>query len=109
MPGYYELKPSTDGQFNFTLKAGNHEIILTSQRYKTRKSAESGIASCQKNSQNPKSFERKVAKDGRNYFTLKASNGQVIGTSGMYRASPSMEKGIKSVMNNGTGPVKVKE
>lgn len=51
MAGWYELTNSSDGQFRFVLKAGNAEIILTSELYKTRASAENGISSVQNNCQ----------------------------------------------------------
>ena len=33
MPGWFELKTAAGGQYMFNLKAGNAEIILTSERY----------------------------------------------------------------------------
>ena len=45
MAGYFELSKSSDGQFRFVLKAGNHETILTSELYKTKAAAENGIES----------------------------------------------------------------
>ena len=47
--GFYELKVAKDGQFMFNLKAANGQVILTSELYKTKASAENGIASVQKN------------------------------------------------------------
>ena len=47
-------------------------------------------------------YERKEARDGRHYFNLKAANHQVIGTSQMYAAAASCEKGIASVKSNGS-------
>lgn len=49
MAGYFVLKKSGD-QFMFNLKAGNHEVILTSERYVSKKNAEGGIASVRTNS-----------------------------------------------------------
>ena len=43
--GFYELKVAKDGQFMFNLKAANGQVILTSELYKTKASAENGIAS----------------------------------------------------------------
>ena len=86
MNGYYELKPSGD-QFMFNLKAGNHEIILTSERYVSKANAEKGIASVQKNSPDD--------------FSLTATNGQSIGRSEMYSSTSAMENGIASVKKNG--------
>ncbi len=45
-------------------------------------------------------FNRKEAKNGSTYFNLKASNGQVIGSSEMYSSTSAMENGIASVKKN---------
>ena len=45
-------------------------------------------------------FEIKTAKDGQNYFNLKAENGQIILTSEMYTTMKSCENGIASVKKN---------
>ena len=49
MSASYVLKKTSDGQFMFNLKAVNGEIILTSERYKAKASAETGIASVKTN------------------------------------------------------------
>lgn len=101
MPGKFEIKKAKNGQFHFNLKATNGEIILSSEMYTTKRSARNGIASVQKNSQLEGRFERKKAKNGKDFFVLKAGNHQVIGQSEMYEAPRAMENGIKSVMKNG--------
>jgi uncharacterized protein YegP (UPF0339 family) len=45
-------------------------------------------------------FELKTAKDGQFYFNLKASNGQNILSSEMYKAKASALNGIESVKTN---------
>ena len=100
MSGYYEVKRSGD-QYMFNLKAGNHEIILTSERYTTKAAMMNGIESVRKNSLSDARYQRKTAADGRFYFTLTASNGQVIGQSQMYQSEPSRNGGIESVKTNG--------
>ncbi|MCO7565852.1 YegP family protein [Pseudomonas sp. S 311-6] len=100
MGGYYELKRSGD-QYMFNLKAGNNEIILTSERYTTKASAQDGIASVRQNSSNDARYQRKTAADGSPYFTLTAANGQVIGRSEMYSSTSARDNGIASVKTNG--------
>ncbi|PWF22767.1 YegP family protein [Corticimicrobacter populi] len=100
MAGYFVLKSSGD-HFMFNLKAGNHETILTSQRYKSKAAAQGGIASVQKNAADDARYDRLVAKDGSPYFTLKAANGEVIGQSEMYSGTAARDKGIASVKANG--------
>jgi len=45
-------------------------------------------------------YEIKKAKDGKFYFNLKASNGQVILTSQMYKEKSGAKNGIESVQRN---------
>lgn len=105
MSGWFELSNSSDGQYRFVLKAGNAEIILSSELYKTRASAENGIASVQNNSGTPERYDSKEASNGKFYFNLKAANHQIIGNSQMYASAASRDKGIQSVMNNGSTTV----
>ncbi len=49
MSAYYKLKKTLDGQFMFNLHAANHEVIATSERYTTKRAAEDGIESVQRN------------------------------------------------------------
>jgi uncharacterized protein YegP (UPF0339 family) len=47
--GKFELKKSASGQFHFNLKAGNGEIIATSEMYESKASAQNGIDSVKRN------------------------------------------------------------
>ena len=105
MAGYFQLHTTSNGGFMFNLKAGNHEVILTSQTYQSKQSALDGIESVRNNSQVASRFERKTAKDDSPYFVLLATNGQVIGKSEMYSGKSAMENGIQSVVTNGTSAV----
>ncbi|MEZ6120950.1 MAG: YegP family protein [Pirellulaceae bacterium] len=90
-----------NGKYYFRLKAANGEIVLTSQAYADKASSEKGVASVQANAANRQNFEESQATDGKTFFNLKASNGQVIGTSQMYASKEGMNKGIESVFHNG--------
>jgi uncharacterized protein len=82
------------------LKAGNGEIILTSETYKSKDACLNGVESVRKNSVIDENFDRRTAKNGKPYFALKASNGQDIGRSEMYNSKASMERGIQFVKRN---------
>jgi uncharacterized protein YegP (UPF0339 family) len=101
--GKFEIKKDKAGHFRFNLKAGNGQVILTSEAYNSKSACENGIESVRKNSQDASKFDRQIAKNGKPYFNLKASNGQVIGASQMYASASSMENGIKSVAKNAPG------
>jgi hypothetical protein len=98
--GKFEITTRKNGEFQFNLKATNGQVILTSQGYKTKANCINGIESVKKNSADEGRFERKVAADGRPFFNLIATNGQVIGLSQMYANETNMNNGIASVMNN---------
>ena len=53
-----------------------------------------------KNAATEKRFEKREAKNGEQYFVLKAANGEIIGKSEMYKAMSSVDKGIASVRKN---------
>ena|SRR6266700_551922 len=101
MSAKFELKKSKDGQFMFNLKAANGEVILTSELYKEKSSAENGVASVKANAAADANYERKTASNGEPFFVLKAANKQIIGKSELYSSQPAMERGIDSVKKNG--------
>jgi hypothetical protein len=100
MAGKFEIKQAKDGQYHFNLKAGNGQIILSSELYATKAACENGIASVQKNAGEAGRYERRENKNGEPYFVLKAGNGQEIGRSEFYSGAAAVENGINSVMNN---------
>lgn len=103
MAGYFEIKKAKDGSPMFNLKAGNHEIILTSQMYSSMEACKAGIESVKKNAALDERFEKTTTASGKFRFALKASNGQTIGTSETYESAASRDKGIASVMKNAPG------
>ncbi|WP_082025239.1 YegP family protein [Ruegeria sp. ANG-R] len=100
MAGKFELYEDRAGQFRFRLKAENGEIILASEGYVKRTSAENGIASVKVNAPNDDRYERKKTRSGGHMFNLKASNGQVIGTSESYSNTSGRDNGIEAAKNN---------
>lgn len=106
MAARYELKKTSDNQYMFNLIAPNNEVILTSERYRTKGGAENGIASVRENSPIDARYERKVSVSEQNYFVLRAANYEVIGKSEMYSSKQAMENGIQSCKTHGpTAPV----
>lgn len=108
MAGWFELDKNSKGQFHFSLKAGNGEIILSSEMYEAKSSAENGMASVRTNCKNDDRYDKKTATNGKFYFNLKAGNHQIIGSSQMYATEDSRDKGVASVKTNGDA-AKVKD
>ncbi|MGF7231188.1 YegP family protein [Arachidicoccus sp.] len=96
----FVISKRVNGEFQFNLQAGNGEVILTSEGYTTMASCNNGIESVKKNSQDDSKFEKKTASNGKFFFNLKATNGQIIGSSQMYTSEPGRDNGIASVKKN---------
>lgn len=98
--GKFEITIRKNGEFQFNLKAGNGQGILISEGYTTKAACMNGVESVRKNAQEDKRFDRLEAKNGKPYFNLKATNGQIIGSSEMYESVAARENGIQSVAKN---------
>jgi uncharacterized protein YegP (UPF0339 family) len=98
--GKFVVTTRKNGEFQFNLKASNGQTILASEGYTSKAACENGIESVRKNSQTDERFDKKESTNGKPYFNLKASNGQIIGNSEMYESAASRDNGIESVKKN---------
>lgn len=98
-PPKFELFKGENDQYYFHLKAGNGEIILASEAYKQKGSAEKGIASVKANAADD-NFQYRRSRLNQPYFLLKAQNHEIIGTSQMYKRQAGAQKGAASVIKN---------
>ena len=103
MAGKFVVSKGRDGQNYFVLKAANGETILQSEGYKVRDFCVQGIDSVRSNSAKSDRFQRRTAMDGKYYFVLKASNGEEVGRSQMYKSESGCRNGMASVARNAPG------
>ncbi len=112
--GKFEIKMAKNGPM-FNLKAGNGEIIGTSEQYTSLDARKNGIESVRKNApianledqtkagfeeaKNPK-FEIYQDKRGEFRYRLKSRNGEIILVGEGYKAKTSCKKGIASIRKN---------
>lgn len=120
--GKFVYKETKSG-FKFDLKAGNGEIIASSEVYKSKGSCMNGIKSVKANCvgavedqtvegcatlKHPK-FEVYLDKAGEYRFRLKARNGQIIAVGEGYKTKASCLNGIDSIKRNAPDADIVKE
>ncbi|MDO3424799.1 YegP family protein [Chryseobacterium sp. APV1] len=98
--GRFVITQRVNKEYQFNLKAGNGEIILTSEGYVQKSSCIKGIESVKINSQDDSRYDRREAVNKKDYFVLKARNGEIIGKSQLYSTKSGMENGIASVKQN---------
>lgn len=112
--GKFVIKKTNTG-VKFDLKAGNGQVIATSEVYSSDAACKNGIESVKKNApvaavedqtvegyakeKNPK-FEVYEDKAGEYRFRLTATNGQTIATSEGYKAKAGCLNGVESVKEN---------
>ena len=95
--GKFVIIKRVSGEFQFNLKAGNGETILSSEGYSTKSNCQNGIDSVKRNAADENKYDRKTASNGKFYFTLEAINGQTIGISELYENETGCNNGILSV------------
>ena len=121
--GKFVIRKTNTG-IKFDLKAGNGEVIATSEFYASEAACKNGVESVKKNApvaavenqtvegyateKHPK-FEVYTDKAGEFRFRLKATNGQVIAVSEGYKAIASCLNGIESVKKNAVDAEVVEE
>ena len=120
--GKFVVKTTSSG-FKFDLKAGNGEVIATSEVYTTEAACLNGINSVKTNCvgevedqtvegfgkvKHPK-FEVFTNKAGEFRFNLKAKNGEIIASSEGYKTKASCLNGVESVKKNAPEAEIVKE
>ena len=121
--GKFVIRKTNTG-IKFDLKAGNGEVIATSEAYSSEESCRKGIASVQKNApvaavedqtvegfaaeKHPK-FEMYTDKAGEFRFRLKATNGQIIAVSEGYKSMAGCLNGVESVKKNAADAEVVEE
>lgn len=98
--GKFIISIRRNGDFQFNLKANNGQIILSSEGYTTKAACVNGIESVKTNGLKEERFDRKTSSNGKYYFNLKATNGQIIGTSELYETVEGRENGIGIVKDN---------
>jgi uncharacterized protein YegP (UPF0339 family) len=83
----------SDAGWRFNVYAANGAIVLTSESYTTEAAALNGAFSTVENGQSAAAYEIRTGTSGKYYFVLKASNGEIVGTSQMYTTKASAERG----------------
>ena len=100
----YELCKGSNKKTYFRLKAGNGQIVLQSQGYKTPAGAKAGITSVKKNARNINNFVMKQSKNGKHYFNLVAGNKGIVGSSQMYTQPRGCKSGMVAVKKCASSP-----
>lgn len=83
--------------YSFTFVNDDGLKIVKSENYSAKRSALNGIESVKKNCTIDNRYEMKESKNGKYYFNLKASNGQIIATSHLFESETERNDAIEQL------------
>ena len=110
---HFDLWQDTTGAYRFHLKAGNAQILVTSEAYTSRTDALNGVLAVLDDGGLASHYETIIATNGQRYFNLVAANHEIIATSETYSSKAAAQKGVNATISavgkyierwdNGTG------
>jgi hypothetical protein len=103
----FEIFRGQDNDFYFRLRAQNGEILLASEGYQSKQSANGAILSVRKLvDESVGYFSSDVSENGMYYFKLVAPNHEIIAVSELFNSEAARDGSILSVQNiAGSAPV----
>jgi uncharacterized protein YegP (UPF0339 family) len=89
-----EVVEDSAGVYHFALRAGNDELLLVSDPYTTRAAAFNGGFALQDAATRDDAFSILTSASDEYYFTVRATNGEALGTSELYSSGTAAAVGI---------------
>lgn len=99
----FELFTGEDGKTYFRVRAGNGAIVLGSQGYTTKQSAQKGIASVVANGSDASAFDVFAAQGGEYGVRLVAKNGEVVARGELYGSKADAKRAVARLVQMLTG------
>ena len=90
------FKGSNDEHF-FRLIDSKNKVILSGEGYKQKENMLNGIESIKKNLPLPTGVEKKESTNGKHFFNVKSTNGQIVGTSMLFDSPVTRDKWISEI------------
>ena len=83
--------------FSFIFVNAEGKTIVKSENYAQKASAKNGIESVKKNCQDDARYEMKESSNGKPFFNIKSTNGQIVGTSTMFASEDDRSTAIATL------------
>lgn len=96
------IQKSGLGQYYYTFRGSNHEVVMTGEEHTTKDACKGSIASVKVNAPHDERYTRWQTGSSY-YFNLKAANGETLGTSEAYTTEAGRENGIRVVKTEAPG------
>ena len=93
-------KSDANEPFSFIFVNAEGKTIVKSENYSQKTSARNGIESVRKNCQDDSRYEMKVSSNGKSFFNIKSTNGQIVGTSALFANEEERSAAIVELKSN---------
>jgi hypothetical protein len=96
-PAHFDTFDGADGLHYFDLRAGNNQVLLSSEGYSSKAAALSGIASVQASGRSTTNYQTYQASSTHYGVDLTGGNGQVIAEGQVYASKASATRAINRI------------
>ncbi len=93
----FEVYKGKNDEHYFRLVDSKNRVLLSGEGYKQKESMLNGIESIKKNLPLPTGIEKKESTNGKHYFNVKSTNGQIVGTSALFDSKGQIDKLITEI------------
>lgn len=93
----FEVFKGSNEEHYFRLVDTKNNVILSGEGYKQKENMLNGIESIKKNLPLTTGVEKKESNDGKFFFNVKSTNGQVVGTSMGFDSAVTRDKWIGEI------------
>ncbi len=95
----FVVSKNTNGLYYFRLRANNGQLLLSSEGYVSKVGCLNGVESVKSNGRDQNRYDKRTSSNGKYYFNLKATNGQIIGTSEIFEVVTARDNAISAVQS----------
>lgn len=93
----FEVYKGSNDEHYFRLVDSKNKVLLSGEGYKQKESMLNGIDSIKKNMPLASGVEKKESTNGKYFFNVKSTNGQIVGTSMLFDTAQLRDKWINEI------------
>lgn len=93
----FEVFKGKNDEHYFRLIDSKNNVLISGEGYKQKESMLNGIESIKKNMPLATGIEKKESTNGKHYFNVKSTNGQIVGTSALFDSPGQRDKWINEI------------
>ncbi len=93
----FEVYKGSNDEHYFRLRDTKKKVLLSGEGYKQKENMLNGIDSIKKNMPLPSGVEKKESTNGKYFFNVKSTNGQIVGTSMLFDTAQLRDKWINEI------------